>query len=60
MAGTVFFHLFTPLGIEVLHEGKSDGGTLFYSAVSILILGAVLFFINRSGLLKAARNASDS
>jgi hypothetical protein len=46
MAGAVFFHLFTPLGIEVLHQGESDGGSLFYSAVSILILGIVLFFIN--------------
>lgn len=47
MAGAVFFHLFTPLGVEVLHEGKSDGGALFYAATSILILGAVLFFLNR-------------
>ena len=46
MCGAVFFHLFTPLGIEVLHQGKSDGGSLFYAAVSILILGIVLFFIN--------------
>jgi len=46
MAGAVFFHLFTPLGVEVLHEGKSDGGSLFYAAVSILILGIVLFLIN--------------
>ena len=52
MAGAVFFHLFTPLGIEVLHEGKSDGGSLFYAAVSILILGLVLFAINRAGLTK--------
>lgn len=46
MAGAVFFHLFTPLGIEVLHEGKSDEGSLFYAAVSILILGIVLFAMN--------------
>lgn len=46
MIGAVFFHLFTPLGIEVLHQGQSDGGSLFYSAVSILVLGIVLFFIN--------------
>lgn len=50
MAGAVFFHLFTPLGIEVLHEGKSDGGSLFYAALSILVLGIVLFIINRTGL----------
>ena len=47
MAGAAFFHLFTPLGVEVLHEGKSDGGSFFYAAVSILVLGLVLFFINR-------------
>jgi len=51
MTGAVFFHLATPLGIVVLHEGKSDGGSLFYAACSILVLGLVLFFIN----LKAAR-----
>jgi len=48
MAGAVFFHLATPLGIEVLHNGQSDGGSLFYAAVSILVLGIVMFFINKS------------
>lgn len=47
MSGAVFFHLFTPLGIEVLHQGKSDGGSLFYAAVSILVSGIILFIINR-------------
>lgn len=47
MAGAVFFHLFSPLGVEVLHNGESDGGSLFYAAASILILGLVLFAINR-------------
>ena len=47
MAGAVFFHLFSPLGIEVLDNGQSDGGSLFRAAVSILILGIVLFFMNR-------------
>jgi len=46
MGGAAFFHLFTPLGIEVIHEGQSDGGSLFYAAVSILILGFVLFVAN--------------
>lgn len=49
MSGAVFFHLFTPLGIEVLHDGKSDGGSLFYAAVSILVLGLIMAFINLSG-----------
>lgn len=47
MAGAVFFHLATPLGIKVLHNGVSDEGSLFYAAVSILLLGMVLFGINR-------------
>jgi hypothetical protein len=46
MSGAVFFHLFTPLGIEVLHDGESDGGSLFYAAVSILICGVIMFIIN--------------
>lgn len=46
MSGAVFFHLFSPLGIEVLHEGESDGGSLFFAAVSILVLGCVLAAIN--------------
>ncbi len=46
MAGAVFFHLFTPLGIEVIHEGKSDHGSLFYAAVSILVLAGGLFVMN--------------
>jgi hypothetical protein len=46
MTGAAFFHLATPLGIEVLHNGQSDGGSLFYAAVSILVLGLVLAAIN--------------
>ena len=47
MSGAAFFHLFTPLGIEVTHKGGSDGGSLFYSAVSILLLGLIMAFINK-------------
>ena len=49
MAGAVFFHLFTPLGIEVLHEGQSDGGSLFCAAVSILVGGIGMVALNRHG-----------
>lgn len=52
MAGAVFFHLFTPLGVEVIHEGQSDGGSLFYAAVSILILGFSMATINLIKLRK--------
>ena len=60
MAGAVFFHLVSPLGVEVLHEGKSDGGSLFYAALSILILGFVMFLVNlpqaTSGQLRTAES----
>jgi hypothetical protein len=48
MTGAVFFHLATPLGVEVLHNGVSDGGSLFYAAVSILILGLILAVVNNN------------
>ncbi len=57
MAGAVFFHLATPLGIVVLHEGKSDGGSLFFAAVSILILGVVMSVANYC-LIKNEKNVS--
>lgn len=46
MFGAAFFHLFTPLGITVIHNGVSDGGSLFYAAISILVLGALLALLN--------------
>ncbi|MRI31947.1 hypothetical protein EOPP23_02905 [Endozoicomonas sp. OPT23] len=48
MTGAAFFHLATPLGIVVLHEGKSDGGSLFFAAVSILVLGLIMAAANFS------------
>jgi hypothetical protein len=56
MAGAAFFHLITPLGIEVLHQGKSDGGSLFYAAVSILILGLILAAINLPAALSQCKS----
>ena len=56
MAGAVFFHLVSPLGVEVLHEGQSDGGSLFYAATSILVLGLVLFAMNAPRALAARRH----
>lgn len=47
MAGAVFFHTVSPLGWVVLHEGKSDGGSLANAALSILILGLVMAWLNK-------------
>ena len=46
MAGAAFFHLATPLGVEVLHNGQSDHGSLFYAAVSIFVLGIIMAAVN--------------
>lgn len=46
MIGAAFFHLVTPLGIEVLHNGQSDHGSLFYAAVSIVVLGIIMALVN--------------
>lgn len=52
MAGAAFFHIFSPLGINV----QGDGGLLFKMAISVLLGGIILFVLNR-GALKSA-NAS--
>lgn len=43
MGGAIFFHLFSPLGIEV----NGDGGSLFKVAVSVFFAGILLFLLNR-------------
>ncbi len=47
ISGAIFFHLFTPLGIEVM----GDGGTLFFMACGIWVSSAILIVMNRSALL---------
>jgi len=47
MTGAIFFHLFTPLGINVL----DDGGTLFGMAVSVWLSSLVLMYKNKSVVL---------
>lgn len=41
MTGAIFFHLFTPLGIEVM----GDGGFLFMMACGVWISGAVILYL---------------
>ncbi len=50
MAGAVFFHVVSPLWIEVLHEGESDGGSLFRAAVSVLLIWIAFFFMYKDYL----------
>lgn len=46
ISGAIFFHLFTPLGIEV----QGDGGTLFGMAVGVWLSSALILFIRRKAL----------
>lgn len=47
MTGAIFFHLFTPLGIDV----QDDGGALFGTAVIIWLSATALVIINRNQLI---------
>lgn len=46
MTGAIFFHLFTPLGIEV----QGDGGALFGMAVGIWFSSLVILYLRREAL----------
>ncbi len=47
ISGAIFFHLFTPLGINVL----DDGGLLFSTACGIWIMSLAIIFMNKDSLL---------
>ena len=49
MTGAIFFHLFTPLGINV----QGDGGILFYMACSVWVAAIILLVLDR-GLRRSA------
>jgi uncharacterized membrane protein YphA (DoxX/SURF4 family) len=46
ISGAIFFHLFTPLGVQVLNtDGSLDGGELFALACGVWLSGmAILYF----------------
>lgn len=44
ISGAIFFHLFTPLGVEV----QGDGGTLFGMAVGVWLSSALILFLRKS------------
>jgi uncharacterized membrane protein YphA (DoxX/SURF4 family) len=51
ISGAIFFHLFTPLGVQVRNtDGSLDGGELFALACGVWISAAVLLWLNRATL----------
>lgn len=47
MTGAIFFHLFTPLGINV----QGDGGVLFYMACGVWVSALILMILNKDAAL---------
>ncbi len=52
ISGAIFFHLFTPLGVQVQDgQGNYDGGELFILACGVWISCAILVYLRRDLLL---------
>ena len=47
ISGAIFFHLFTPLGVEI----KGDGGLLFTLACGVWIASALILWLERGAVL---------
>lgn len=60
ISGAIFFHLFTPLGVQVINsDGSQDGGELFMLACGVWACCAALIWLRRGlllGLLPGHRN----
>ena len=52
MSGAIFFHLFTPLGVNRVIDaaGNTDGGILFILACGVWLSCLALIYLNRSKL----------
>jgi uncharacterized membrane protein YphA (DoxX/SURF4 family) len=52
ISGAIFFHLFTPLGVQVLNtDGTKDGGELFMLACGVWISSLILLFLHRQTVI---------
>ena len=51
ISGAIFFHLFTPLGVEIM----GDGGLLFTMACGVWIASAVILWLQRDDVLRFLR-----
>ena len=52
ISGAIFFHLFTPLGVNIIIDeaGNRDGGQLFAMAVLIFFSSLVIMWLGRDSL----------
>lgn len=52
ISGAIFFHLFTPLGVEI----KGDGGLLFALACGVWLSSVAILVIHRTEVLSVTRS----
>ncbi len=53
ISGAIFFHLFTPLGVQVLNaDGTKDGGELFALACGVWVSSAIILLFHRGFILE--------
>jgi uncharacterized membrane protein YphA (DoxX/SURF4 family) len=58
ISGAIFFHLFTPLGVQVVNaDGTKDGGELFALACGVWIASALLLWLHKQALVQVLRRA---
>ena len=54
ISGAIFFHLFTPLGVQVLNtDGTLDGGELFALACGVWLSAAIILLVCRTEVFDA-------
>lgn len=52
ISGAIFFHLFTPLGVQVRNvDGTLDGGELFALACGVWVAAALIVWLRRAQVL---------
>lgn len=53
ISGAIFFHLFTPLGVQVRNaDGSLDGGLLFAMACGVWLASGAMVWLQRTALLR--------
>lgn len=56
ISGAIFFHLFTPLGVQVLNtDGTLDGGELFSLACGVWVASLIILLLRKQEVLDAFR-----
>ncbi len=55
ISGAIFFHLATPLGVQVRNtDGTLDGGELFALACGVWLAAAIILYLLRTAILAVA------